>query len=72
MSSRLFAYRVFEFLRGHTRVLFIQPEKIRIVFESRGKASLGYGISAADKVIDKMNAAQDEIIVHRNTDLLAE
>ena len=68
----LLSNRIFKFLRCHSGVFFVETEEIRVVFESRGEAGIGYGISAVDEVVDEVNAAKDKIIVQRNTDLLAE
>lgn len=68
----LFPDRIFEFLRGHSRVFFVKSEKVRVVSEARREARLRDGIAAADEVVDEMDAAKGEIIVYSDSHLLTE
>ena len=53
-------------------MFFVKPEEVGIISESRRKARLGNRVAAADEVVDEVDSAQGEIIVHRDADLIAE
>lgn len=53
-------------------MFFIESEEVRIVLESRGKTGVAYGVSAADEVVDEVDAAKNEIVAECYADLLAE